>query len=198
MSKFRMIVPIVFITSCSGGLSSDYLPLLLETPKRVINSFKSYTPGDNYIQNQKTSFVTVELGAQNATLVLQSIDNKIFTWIGLDNVVFKTYKGFIISTAGLEHNLEIVDPISSIDKLLVNEQNILLYTFDNPRLYELPVSATYINQSRESIELDLFSDDINWQSRIKIEYESNGLPSASTLSLHPFLKPAKLQFYYKY
>jgi len=198
MSKFRMIIPIVFITSCSGGLSSDYLPLLLETPKRVINSFKSYTPGDNYIQNQKTSFVTVELGAQNATLVLQSIDNKIFTWIGLGNVVFKTYKGFIISTAGLEHNLEIVDPISSIDKLLVNERNILLYTFDNPRLYDLPVSATYINQSRELIELDLFSDDINWQSRIKIEYESNGLPSTSILSLHPFLKPARLRFYYKY
>lgn len=198
MSKFRMIIPIVFITSCSGGLSSDYLPLLLETPKRVINSFKSYTPGDNYIQNQKTSFVTVELGAKNATLVLQSIDNKIFTWIGLDNVVFKTYKGFIISTAGLEHNLEIVDPISSIDKLLVNERNILLYTFDNPRLYDLPVSATYINQSRELIELDLFSDDINWQSRIKIEYESNGLPSTSILSLHPFLKPARLRFYYKY
>ena len=83
-----MILPLVFFTSCSGGggFSSDYFPLLLETPKRVINSFKPYTPGDDYIQNQKTSFVTVELGAQNATLVLQSIDNNVFTWIGLDNV----------------------------------------------------------------------------------------------------------------
>lgn len=200
MSKLKMILPLVFFTSCSGGggFSSDYFPLLLETPKRVINSFKPYTPGDDYIQNQKTSFVTVELGAQNATLVLQSIDNNVFTWIGLDNVVLKTYKGFIISTVGLEHNLEIIDPLSNIDKLLINESDILVYTFDHPKLYELPISVNYINQSSQIIELDLVSDDINWHSKIKIEYEQNGLPSSSMQSSHPFLKPLRLRFYYKY
>ena len=198
MRKFKKLLPLVIFSSCSGGLSSDYFPLLLETPKRVIDGFKPYTPGDDYIQNQTTSFVTVEMGSQNATLVLQSIDNKIFTWIGLDNVVIKTYKGFIISTLGLEHNLEIVNPISTIDKLLINERNIILHTFDNPRLYDLPVSAVYINQSSNLIELDLASDDINWHSSVKIEYESNGLPSKSIQSLHPFLKPAMLRFYYKY
>ena len=196
MSKLRMIIPLFLTVSCS--LNSDYFPLLAETPQRVINSFKPYSPGDDYIQKQQTSFITVELGQQNATLVLESIENDIFTWIGQDNVALKTYKGLIINTVGLEHNFEIMNPIFSIDRMLMNNNNALFYNFDNPRLYELQVSLDYIHQSIAMIKLELVSEDINWNLKINVEYGSTGLPSSSVQSLHPFTKPAILRFYYKY
>ena len=196
MSKLRMIIPLFLTVSCS--LNSDYFPLLAETPQRVINSFKPYSPGDDYIQKQQTSFITVELGQQNATLVLESIENDIFTWIGQDNVALKTYKGLIINTVGLEHNFEIMNPIFSIDRMLMNNNNALFYNFDNPRLYELQVSLDYIYQSIAMIKLELVSEDINWDLKINVEYGSTGLPSSSVQSLHPFIKPAILRFYYKY
>ena len=112
MNKFKIIIPLVFLASCN----SYYFPLLVESPQRIVDSFKPYSPGESYIQNQKSSFVIVELGQQNATLVLSSIENNIFTWVGRGNVTFKTYKGLIISTIGLEHNFNIIDPIISIEK----------------------------------------------------------------------------------
>lgn len=198
MNKLKMIIPLLLV-SCNGiGISSDYFPLLLETPKRMINNFKPYYPEDDYIQNQQSSFVTVELGQNNAILVLKSIEKDIFTWVGLDDVVLKTYKGFVIRTIGLEHNLEIINPISSIDSMLNNNNNTLLLNFDNPRLYELSASLERIYQSTDMIELELDSDDINWSVEINVEYEPNGLPAVSNQSLHPFLKSARLRFYYKY
>jgi hypothetical protein len=196
MNKLKMIIPLVLSVSCS--LNSDYFPLLVETPQRVINSFKPYSPGDDYIKEQQTSFITVELGQQNATLVLESIESDIFTWIGQDNVALKTYKGFIINTVGLEHNFEIMNPIFSIDRMLMNNNNTLFYNFDSPRLYELPVSLDYIHQSINMIKLELVSEDINWDLKINVDYGSTGLPSISVQSLHPFTKPAILHFYYKY
>ena len=196
MNKLKMIIPLVFSVSCS--LNSDYFPLLVETPQRVINSFKPYSPGDDYIEKQQTSFITVELGRQNATLVLESIESDIFTWIGQDNVALQTYKGFIINTVGLEHNFEITNPILSIDRMLMNNNNTLFYNFDSPRLYELEVSLNDIHQSINMIKLELASEDINWDLKISVDYGSTGLPSSSVQSLHPFTKPAILHFYYNY
>tara|TARA_B100000768_G_scaffold152163_1_gene147695 strand:- start:657 stop:1241 length:585 start_codon:yes stop_codon:yes gene_type:complete len=194
MNKLKIIIPLVFLASCN----SYYFPLLVETPQRIVDSFKPYSPGESYIQNQKSSFVTVELGQQNATLVLSSIENNIFTWVGRGNVTFKTYKGLIISTIGLEHNFNIIDPIASIERVLGDGGGDLSYNFDNPRLYELQMSSVNLMQSKDQIELDLRSYDINWDAEIAVGYGPEGLPLRATQSLHPFLKPAKLSFYYKY
>ena len=194
MNKFKIIIPLVFLASCN----SYYFPLLVESPQRIVDSFKPYSPGESYIQNQKSSFVIVELGQQNATLVLSSIENNIFTWVGRGNVTFKTYKGLIISTIGLEHNFNIIDPIISIERVLGDRGGDLSYNFDYPRLYELKMSSVNLIQSKDQIELDLRSNDINWDAEIAVGYGSEGLPLKATQSLHPFLKPAKLSFYYKY
>ena len=66
MNKLKMIIPLLLVSCNDIGISSDYFPLLLETPKRMINNFKPYYPEDDYIQNQQSSFVTVELGQNNA------------------------------------------------------------------------------------------------------------------------------------
>jgi len=194
MNKLKLIFSLALLASCN----SYYFPLLVETPQRIINSFKPYSPGENYIQNQQYSFVTVELGQQNATLVLNSIENNIFTWVGRDNVTLRTYKGLIINTVGLKNNFEIIDPIASIDKLLSEGDGSLLYNFDNPRLYELKASTVNFFISEDRADLSLVSSDINWDVDIVVDYSSKGLPSEVKQSLHPFLKPAKLRFYYKY
>ena len=194
MIKLKMIIPLALLASCN----SYYFPLWVETPERIINSFKQYSPGENYIENQEYSFITVELGRQNATLVLSSIQNNVFTWVGRDNVILKTYRGFIISTVGLEHNFEIIDPIEGIDLALSGEKGYLLYNFDNPRLYGLKASAVKLTKSKDLINLVLAANDINWDPKINVSYGSKGLPSKVTQSLHPFLKPAQLRFYYKY
>lgn len=194
MIKLKIIFPLVVLASCN----SYYFPLIAETPERIINSFKPYSPGENYIKNQEYSFVTVELGQQNATLVLGSIENNIFTWLGRDNVIFKTYKGFIISAVGLEHNFEIIDPVNSIEMILSNGKGVLSYNFDNPRLYDLKASAVDFKELEGYVAINLVADDINWDVEITLEYGSKGLPSEVTQSIHPFFSPAKLRFYYKY
>jgi hypothetical protein len=194
MIKLKIIIPLAVLASCN----SYYFPLIAETPERIINSFKPYSPGENYIRNQEYSFVTVELGQQNATLVLGSIENNIFTWLGRDNVIFKTYKGFIISAVGLEHNFEIIDPIDSIEMILSNGKGNLSYNFDSPRLYDLKASTVDFNQSQNYVAINLVAGDINWDVEITIRYGSRGLPSEVIQSIHPFLNPAKLSFYYKY
>ena len=194
MIKLKMIIPLFLLASCN----SYYFPLWVETPERIINSFKPYSPGENYIDNQEYSFITAELGQQNATLVLSSIQNNIFTWLGRDNVIFKTYQGFIISTVGPEHNFEMIDPIESIDLVLSEEKSYLSYNFDNPRLYGLKVSKVRLKKSKDQIVLSLSANAINWDAKINVSYGSKGLPSKVTQSLHPFLEPAKIRFYYKY
>ncbi len=195
MIKLKMIIPLALLASCN----SYYFPLWIETPERIINSFKPYSPGENYIQNQEYSFVTVELGQQNATLVLSSIENNIFTWLGKDNVIFKTYRGVIISTVGLEHNFVMIDPIKSIDRAFSEGKGgDISYNFDNPKLFGLKASAVDFNKSTDQINLSLAANDINWDVKINVGYNSKGLPSKVTQSLHPFIKPAKLRFYFKY
>ena len=131
-------------------------------------------------------------------MVLNSIDDNIFTWVGRDNVTFRTYKGLIIDTVGLEHNFEIINAISSIDKLLDDGDGGLSYNFDNPRLYELKAMPVKSFKSLNRLEIALVSSDINWNIDLEIAYGSRGLPIKVQQSLHPFLKPAKLRFYYKY
>lgn len=194
MNNLKMIIPIVFLASCN----SYYFPLLIETPKKVMNSFKTYSVSEEYIQNQQYSFLTIELGQQNATFVLSSIDNNIYTWVGRDNITFKTFRGIIISSVGLMHNFKLNNPVESIEQILKNDAGILSYNFDNPKLYELQVHLITSKQSEEIIELSFSSDDINWDPKIFVEYGSKGLPSKTIQSLHPFLEAAKLNFYYKY
>jgi len=194
MSKLKIIIPLVFLASCN----SYYFPLLVQTPQRILNSFKPYSPSEDYIKNQQFSFITVELGQQDATLVLSSIKNNIFTWVGRDNVTFITYKGIIIETKGLEHNFMLKNPIESIASILENSRGRLVYDFDNPRLYELQVSLVRFMESEEQIVMDLESDDIGWDANISVKHGSKGLPAETIQSLHPFLKDVKLRFYYKY
>jgi len=194
MTKLQLIIPLIFLVSCN----SYYFPLLIETPERIINSFRTYTPGEDYIENQEYSFITVELGQQNATLVLGSIENNVFTWLGRDNVVFETYRGFIIKSIGLEHNFEIVDPIQSIDKVLSNGTGNIFYNFDNPRLFGLEALITRFNKTTDQVSISLKSNDINWNVKFNVSYNSNGLAISANQTLHPFLSPAKLRFFYKY
>lgn len=194
MNKLKIIIPLVFLASCN----SYYFPLLVETPQRVLNSFKPYSPSEDYIKNQQFSFITVELGQQDATLVLSSIKNNIFTWVGRDNVTFKTYKGIIIETNGLEHNFVLKNPIESVDGILEQGRGRLIYDFDNPRLYALEAALVRLVESEEQIVMDLESNDIGWDTKISVKYGPEGLAEETIQSLHPFLKHVKLRFYYKY
>ena len=194
MNKLKIIIPLAFLVSCN----SYYFPLWVETPQRILNSFKPYSPSEDYIKNQQFSFITVELGQQDATLVLSSIKNNIFTWVGRDNVAFKTYKGIIIETNGLEHNFLLKNPIESIDGILEQSRGRLVYDFDNPRLYGLQVALVRLLESEEQIVMDLESDDIGWDAKISVKNGSKGLAAETMQSLHPFLKDVKLRFYYKY
>ena len=194
MNKLKIIIPLAFLVSCN----SYYFPLWVETPQRILNSFKPYSPSEDYIKNQQFSFITVELGQQDATLVLSSIKNNIFTWVGRDNVAFKTYKGIIIETNGLEHNFLLKNPIESIDGILEHSRGRLVYDFDNPRLYGLQVALVRLLESEEQIVMDLESDDIDWDAKISVKNGPKGLAAETMQSLHPFLKDVKLRFYYKY
>ncbi|MDB2411401.1 YjbF family lipoprotein [Gammaproteobacteria bacterium] len=194
MNKIKILIPLIILVSCN----SYYFPLWLDTPNRIINSLKAYSPGIDYIENQEYSFITVQMGQLRATLVLNSIEDEVFTWVGRDNVSIQTYRGVVIRTFGLEHNFKIIDPINSVRDILSNKKQSLSCNFDNPRLYELELIAKDYSQEINNISFVLVAHDINWRSEVSVIYEKNTLPTDVIQSLHPFYKPAKINFYYKY
>ena len=194
MNKLKMIIPLVLLASCN----SYYFPLLVEAPQRIISSFKPYSPGESYIKNQESSFVTVELGQQNATLVLSSIENNIFTWVGQGNVTFKTYKGLVIKTSGLANNFTLIDPKYSVDHFLANDPRTLIFNLDKPRLYEVQAHTSKLSTSQSGLNIDLIAKSINWKIKVDITYDDKGMPIATNQTLHPFLGDVTMSYYFKY
>lgn len=194
MKKPSLILATIILSSCN----SYYFPLILETPQAIIDQFKPYELDQDYIEQQRYSFISAELDGLNATLMLNQIDDGVFKWVGRGGIILRTYKGFIIETQGLTNNVKLLDPKHSIDHLQANDPRILIYNLDDPMLFELPVNIEELTISKKHLLVDLYAKQINWDIKADIVYNDKGMPVSTAQTLHPFLGEISIKFYYKY
>lgn len=202
MNKRILLLSSFFaVTGCSTiSNNSYYFPILKQVPSDVIEYFSSKNNSltNEFIEQQKYSFMHAIIGDQDATLVLRGIEDNVFYWVGKDNVEFYTYRGFIIKTYGLEHNMELLNSKSSIDNLLSMRSSPIEVSFDKPRLYQLTLMPSTYNEHGSSRIYSFKAEDIKWNLEIKLENDQFNMPISVTQNIHPFMNTVQIRYYFKY
>ena len=196
----RLILFSLILCSCS---SIDYV----NVPIAIYNAYKSpekINLSQEYINSQNYSFSKVKLGNGNAILVLSSISNGVYEWVSANNEKIYTYNGRIIKTVGLPYNINVITPISQIDK-----PNNLMMLSNPDALIDLKQSIL----SKKTIDLEI--DQNNFKSCaleeksyvfIELRMENRGYICKTINNeviytrqkTHPYLDEIEMYFYYKY
>jgi hypothetical protein len=144
MNRFLFIIIFfLFLPSCSVG--SIY--------SELFNNFKTLfsEPDDVSIEEiQKIKFATMQarIGrSNNSIIVLEEDQNGILKWTSSNLIKIYTRKGYVVRLTGLGNELESIEldryhPILS-GNFDFDEDKIFtsFYTFDNPKLFRLPVKT---------------------------------------------------------
>ena len=94
----------------------------------------------------------------NGLIILESVSNTQYTWVSKDQVFIVLEEGRIIKTEGLLNNLtSLVRPKSMFKELANNPSDdidyFLYYSYDEPFLSDLKVSATLAHKGFQQIEI---------------------------------------------
>lgn len=151
MNKIRIFIialPFLFISCASGSIYSE----LLNNLKTLISGPENISM--NIINSIPYASMQVRLGRGNNTLLVLEEDRYgILKWTSSNLVKIYTKNGFIIKAKGLENELDNIE----LDKdHPFNNKNFdtgktiftSFYTFNNPKLFRLPVK-TKINLIKE-------------------------------------------------
>ena len=203
MIKKPSILGLLFISSCANLNSSftysEFLPLI----KDLTIGGEEIELSDEYISKQPYSFLRADLGnGANIIMVLQKIENGLYTWISQHQEKLVTYNGKIIKTEGLKHNIEIFNHFQfkyfSNSNNYKGEYNTLL---KNPKAFvEQKFSISLIEESDVLLfEEKIFIEPLNkkysnfyWLDR------KTGQPIRSKQNIHPSLPNIRLDYIYKY
>lgn len=139
----------IFLSSCAGG---DIYSELFMTFDNLISSPKDISA--ERINSIPYASLQVRLGkGQNTLMVLEEDNQGILKWTSSNLVKIYTKNGFIKRFKGLDNELDHVDldklhPIEVGNFELQKEIYTSFYTFNNPKLFRLPVK-TKISLARE-------------------------------------------------
>lgn len=203
MIKKPSILGLLFISSCANLNSSftysEFLPLI----KDLTVGGEEIELSEEYISQQPYSFIRVDLGkGANIIMVLQKIENGLYTWISQHQEKLVTYNGKIIKTEGLAHNIDILNHLQfkyfSNSNNYTGEYNTFL---NNPKAFiEQEFSISLVKESNTLLfEEKIFIKSLNrsysnfyWLDR------KTGQPIRSKQDIHPNLPTIRLDYIYKY
>ena len=131
-------------------------------------------------------------------IILERKVNEKEYWVSADGVYIVLFKGKIIETSGLQHNLKSVrrDNYSYLDD---NMQFINYYSFAQPKLLNLPVSISSSNKGKFTVDLlgrkkemslveeNLYNRTINWKAKNLYWYDNDGYLWKSEQNISPKL-----------
>ena len=157
-----------------------------------------------FIEESEFSFIKVSYKKNDAIFILSSVNNDgVYTWVGSNYELIKTYNGLILESSGLFPDTS----IHASDQLKITSTNFQepSYSFyldiDEPELLSLPM--TYILKSKKmfqgelAVSFERSSPIIGWVAQDKYWYKA-GLIVRSEISITPLEPSLKIQFYYKY
>lgn len=157
------------------------------------------------------AFAKASIGrGDEVILILRSFKEGIYEWISEDGILIYTRHGIIISTIGLEHDMQEYQgknaEITKDNVLLDNFKNKT--NFVNPELYDLELNYhlskkkemqfNHLSSIRGHIyEYTKYAPSIKWKSKMVIIYDKDNNVLFSKQTTHPYMDPITLEFYIK-
>jgi len=188
----------IFLSSCAGG---DIYSELFNTIENLISNPKDISA--EKINSIPYASMQVRLGrGQNTLMVLEEENQGILKWTSSNLVKIYTKNGFIKKFKGLDNELDYVEldkfhPIEVGNFEIQKESYTSFYTFNNPKLFRLPVKTkiSFIREEKLKI-LDKFYDTkvyeeeslrnlISWKFKNYYWVDSNGIIIKSIQSFTP-------------
>lgn len=193
MNKFFALILLAFnISSCSDMPYEAIVPMVRST---FIGEEKIEIT-DEFYDAQEYSFASVRIGKNiSAILVLESINNNIYTWTSSGGNKLHTFKGKIIQTSGLERDVELYNYslFSFIDGHTFNYE-MMAY---NPMAFIEMNSSINFDKSRDMYVEKMSSKVLTWKNENTFKIDSNGQVVFSRQVFHPFQPVIEMEFYYK-
>lgn len=203
----RLILILVFITGC-GNLPIAYIQNF-SSVNSVIFGFPEYEITNEIYDSYENSFMKIRFGkGPHAILILAYIKDDVYEWVGADDVVVYTYKGRIIRTSGLPHNIEIK---KYRDKIIPSDDTSLeIINLYNPDLYSgtlklsFKVKQAKINKLEDQILVNKIHEkfslpSIGWKgTNLYFQNKETLQIEALEQEIHPRLPKVKVEYYFKY
>lgn len=198
----KKVLILSMISSCAFMDKENLLML-----KNTISGYPQNTVTEDLYSKKNFSFIEISLGRGPSSIMsLRSIDDDIYKWVSEDDVSIYTYKGFVIKTEGLDHD------VSTNNKSLnFNSPLNLNMNFLSPELYGIDIDLQNIDSRDEMLDkgwlktkttLYIVSREIaflRWKKVDKFWVNSKtNLVDRSIQHLHPSLPPININFYYKF
>jgi len=144
MNNYRrsLILSFLFVSSCAGG---NIYTELLNTIETLISGPKDISA--DRINSIPYASLQVRLGnGENTLMVLEEEDQGILKWTSSNLVKIYTKNGFIKKFRGLDNELDNIEldelhPIEIGNFESLKETFTSFYTFNNPKLFRLPVKT---------------------------------------------------------
>ena len=209
--KRLLFLYFLLLSSCAGG---DIYSELFKTVEPLITEPKNI-PTDR-INSIPYASLQVRLGrGQNTLMILEEENLGILKWTSSNLIKMYTKNGFIIKFKGLNNELDYVE----LDKLhpievgnFESQKEIFtsFYTFNNPKLFRLPVKTkiSFIREERIKI-LDKFYNTrvyeeeslknlISWKFKNTYWVDSSGILIMSKQSFTPKNPEIRILYTKKY
>ncbi len=196
INSIRSILILLFLYSCQSIPYSQF-PIIV---KGSIYGAEDIVVDESMLAEKRFSFIKVRFGKEFiAVLSLVNISNNVFEWISSNGERIFTYKGKVIKTVGLVHNMHIYsyDDFSCF----TNESRKLYYDvmLEDPKAF-INQSSSIIKDPLEEVGCyeSIVTNEFKWAFKNQYRYGKNGLPSRSFQSIHPMLPAVEINFFYKY
>ena len=196
--KKSYILYFILLSSCAGG---DIYSELFNTINNLISGPKDIS--SEKIDSIPYASLQVRLGnGQNTLMVLEEEDQGILKWTSSNYVKIYTKNGFIKKFKGLDNELDYVEldefhPIEVGNFKLQKETYTSFYTFNNPKLFRLPVKTKirFLREEKLKIldkffitrvyEEESFQNLISWKFKNFYWVDSNGIMLKSIQNFTP-------------
>ena len=157
MSKikfWKILIFSAFLSSCStGSIYSelfDTLKILTSAPKDI-----------ELAEVQKIPFSTMQArvgNIENSLVVLEEIQGDIYKWTSSNFIKIYTKNGYVVGLRGFDNELELIEldnnhPAVNLNFNQGNKTFTSFYTFNNPKLFRLPIKTSFIFLKEEKIKI---------------------------------------------
>ncbi len=199
MIKKLFLLFLLLLQSCAFISYNQIVPLI----KTATVGDDDVELSDEFIAQQSYSFIRVDLGkGANIIMVLQKINDGIYTWISNEGEKIITYNGKIIRTSGLIYNIDIINfkdfkyfsPSNNYSGIF----NVMLK--DPSAFIEQEFVISLIDEGEnllfeENMKVDVLNSSYSnyyWLDR------KSGMPIKTKQKIHPMLPKLRIDFVYKY
>lgn len=148
-----LICSMLFFTSCAGSIYSELfsnISILFKDPENI-----SYEK----VESIPFSSMQARIGkSRNSLIVLEEVKGDVLKWTSSNNIKIYTLNYFIVRFTGLDNELENVDLDSRHPTITKNYDSpgityTSFYTFDNPKLFRLPVKTKFSFVKHEELNI---------------------------------------------